>query len=102
MRALRSTMWGGSIIGRAALIAAWLDHIIIRPALCALLPVKAVVALYSSSRGVFLKCLSEGRFAPVAGGTHPITVMGLEFRNDLGNAAGLDKDGVMCEWFWRR
>ena len=25
----------------------------------------------------------------------------MRFRNDLGNAAGLDKDGTMLDWFWR-
>ena len=95
-------MIGSWLVGSLALSAAKIDHYVVRPTITAVFPVRAVVALYASTRGLFLKALSCGRFEPVQsppGASR--SVMGLVFRNDLGNAAGLDKDGVMLEWFWR-
>jgi hypothetical protein len=95
-------MWGDWLVGSLALTAAKLDHDWIRPALTGCLPTRVTTALYSCTRGLFLSALARGQFEPV---TSPPgasrRVMGLLFRNDLGNAAGLDKDGMMLEWFWR-
>ena len=75
----------------------------IRPQLAAVLPHDAFVALYSASRTPFLQTLSS------CSGGHGISsdssavassmvqVMGLSFRNDLGNAAGLDKDASLLD-----
>ena len=90
------------LIGRLALTAAKLDHDWIRPLVTAVLPTRVTTALYSCTRGLFLHALSKSGFEPIASPPGAERrVMGLIFRNDLGNAAGLDKDGVMLEWFWR-
>jgi hypothetical protein len=95
-------MWGDWMVGSMALSAAKLDHDWIRPMLTSVLPTRVTTALYSTTRGLFLHALSKGGFDPVASPPGAERrVMGLLFRNDLGNAAGLDKDGVMLEWFWR-
>merc|ERR1719162_506679 len=69
--------------------------------MCRLLPTRLVVFIYSSSRGWFLWALSSANYGPFDGNTYPVEVLGMRFRNDLGNAAGLDKDGTMLDWFWR-
>jgi len=73
----------------------------LRPAMAHLLSAKAFSDLYSRSRKGYLERLSRSLPEIVDGHTHPVEVMGLKFRNDLGNAAGLDKDGALLELNWR-
>ena len=80
---------------------------IVRPALAAALPEPAFVWLYSASRTKFIEALSRCEsFVPAplppsfANGREK-TVLGLKFRNDLGNSAGLDKDGSLLEFSYR-
>ena len=71
----------------------------VRPVLAAVLPHDAFVCLYSASRTPFLHALgscSAGDGGHLAGSS-PVRVMGLSFRNDLGNAAGLDKDATLLD-----
>ena len=72
----------------------------LRPALAALLPAEAFVALYSASRTPFLGALaaSAGCGALPSAPSIGLRAMGLSFRNDLGNAAGLDKDGTLLDF----
>jgi dihydroorotate dehydrogenase len=71
-----------------------LDHHL-RPLLARVLPRPLFVSLYSRTRAWYIKQLAALRPELVAGDTHPVEAFGLRFRNDLGNAAGLDKDGVL-------
>jgi dihydroorotate dehydrogenase len=73
-----------------------LDHRI-RPLLSRVLPPSLFVKLYSGGRSWYVKRLSKAR-ADVDGAFHQVTVCDLTFRNDLGNAAGLDKDGTLLEF----
>jgi dihydroorotate dehydrogenase len=73
----------------------------LRPILAAVLPPWAVVFIYSASRTLYLKALGCSAFAPASGNYKKTTVMGMTFRNDLGNAAGLDKDGSLLELNYR-
>lgn len=86
-----------------------------RPVLGTLLPADAYIFLYSFFRADFLEALalsvtrvqnrsersvleefnSRGWDDGVSSSTR---AMGLSFRNDLGNAAGLDKDGSLLEF----
>ena len=86
---------------RAALLGlARLDDRL-RPALATALPAEAFVCLYSASRTPFLRALGAsagGDPTPApAAASPPLRAMGLSFRNDLGNAAGLDKDGTLLD-----
>ena len=87
---------------RAALLGlARLDERL-RPALATVLPAEAFVCLYSASRAPFLRALGASAGgdpapAPAAAAAPPLRAMGLSFRNDLGNAAGLDKDGTLLD-----
>eukprot|EP00908_Phaeocystis_cordata_P017821 Transcript_29190.p1 GENE.Transcript_29190~~Transcript_29190.p1 ORF type:complete len:451 (-),score=158.94 Transcript_29190:47-1348(-) len=73
-----------------------------RPILAAMLPAEAFVCLYSASRTPFIKALSASGggqpASPPVGAAERVRAMGLSFRNDLGNAAGLDKDGSLLEF----
>lgn len=108
VRASAATLgaWGGYL----ALTGRWNDpvafHIahadsLIRPLLVQVLPPAAVVALYSGGRGTFVELLSSSVFADIDGAQRPTKAFGLTFRNDLGNAAGLDKDGSMLDFNYR-
>ena len=78
----------------------------LRPAVAALLPAEAFVCLYSAARTPFLQALSIESEAEQAGSapaqttarTSNLRALGLSFRNDLGNAAGLDKDGSLLDF----
>jgi len=74
-----------------------LDHAL-RPLWAQTLPANWTAALYSASRSRFLSMLSDANLGTVAKAQHPVTVMGIPFRNDLGNAAGVDKDGSLLNF----
>jgi dihydroorotate dehydrogenase len=91
--------------GEVALALARVDgHL--RPALATVLPPDIFVAVYSASRSPVIGMLSSQSSASRLGGSvggaqrgaprH--SAMGLSFRNDLGNAAGLDKDGSLLDF----
>lgn len=83
--------------GEVALGLARVDDAL-RPALHMVLPAEAFVALYSSSRAPFLSAMGAAR-CPVDNSLSAWhTAMGLTFRNDLGNSAGLDKDGSLLDF----
>jgi dihydroorotate dehydrogenase len=71
-----------------------LDHQL-RPLLASVLPRSLFVSLYSRTRAWYIKRLAALRPEPVPGDSYPTEAFGLRFRNDLGNAAGLDKDGIL-------
>lgn len=58
------------------------------------------IGLYSKYRPSMLKMLSETK-VDTPPPHHPQTLWGLTFRNDVGNAAGLDKDGSLLEFNYR-
>lgn len=64
----------------------------IRPSLSQNVPAWAFVRAYSISRGPMLHFLSKER-PKVDVPSFPVEFNGLTFRNDLGNAAGYDKNG---------
>jgi len=73
----------------------------LRPGLAIVSPHPIFVWLYSSSRSAFLSLLSHNVMSDVLDDgafPHPRSVFGLRFRNDLGNAAGLDKDGRLLDF----
>lgn len=88
------------LVGNTALLAAGLDGKL-RPLLITLLPTKLVVLIYSASRSTYMGALAAGKYGPFTGAHHPVEVLGLRFRNDLGSAAGMDKDGSLLEWMYR-
>lgn len=88
-----------------ALALARMDHALLRPALGRVLPPDLFIKLYSKTRSSFLKHLAgafEGEQQQAAD-YYPTTLFknGLVFRNDLGNAAGFDKDGSLLEFNYR-
>lgn len=70
----------------------------VRPALAAVLPHSLFVWMYSSSRPLFLSLMSYGGGGVVEEFPAPCTVLGLRFRGDLGNAAGLDKEAALLDF----
>eukprot|EP00483_Globobulimina_turgida_P005034 UN05044 len=86
-----------AIIGSFALYATYVQALL-RPYMVKYLPAELVVFIYSFSRNTYLKCLAKCRVYNcnhLTDKSREITIMGLTFRNDLGNAAGLDKDGSL-------
>lgn len=93
--------------GEVALALARVDSSL-RPILASVLPADAFIAIYSGSRSPVIGMLSNqdsaARLAEArasddaASATKPHLAMGLSFRNDLGNAAGLDKDGSLLDF----
>ena len=79
------------------LTLAKLEHKL-RPMLSSLLPPKFFMEMYSSKRQDFIKALANAVNKPVNNAHHEVNVCGVNFRNDLGNAAGLDKDGSLLEF----
>ncbi len=76
-----------------ALIVTSLEHRV-RSLLAQALPPEEFVKAYSYSRTWFLDMLATTRphvYAP----KNPVEICGVKFRNDLGNAAGFDKDGKL-------
>lgn len=66
----------------------------VRPSLARVLPASSFVAMYSLARSSTLRLLARER--PVLDvPLFPIEFGDLHFRNDLGNAAGYDKDGEL-------
>lgn len=59
---------------------------------------KFFMELYSANRKKFIKSITTALKKPIANAEYPTSVCGLKFRNDLGNAAGLDKDGSLLEF----
>ena len=59
------------------------------------LPSSLYTKIYSASRSWYLDLLAKEIIDPVDGHFNPTSALGLTFRNDLGNAAGLDKDGSL-------
>jgi len=70
----------------------------IRPGLAAILPHTLFVWIYSSSRPLFLSLMSYGVGGTTSDFPCPCSVLGLRFRGDLGNSAGLDKDGTLLDF----
>ena len=90
----------GSFFGTIALFASFIEgHA--RAVLARVLPPQLFVFIYSASRSLYLKALGGGRFGPHDGCYHKTKAMGLVFRNDLANAAGLDKDASLLEFAYR-
>lgn len=76
---------------KKAFVAASLDHLV-RPQLSRILPPDKFVQVYSRTRTWFLDMLASCRpeaYVP----QEKVNIHGVTFRNCLGNAAGLDKDG---------
>lgn len=63
------------------------------------LPAALSTALYSGMRSRFLKQLDVSALA-VAPAERPVALWGKVFRNDLGNAAGMDKDGSLLPFHY--
>lgn len=77
------------------------DHNIIRPLLTKFFPPELVVKIYSYGRDSFLKSLQQSNVkVDVDQITKKVTCFknNLIFRNDLGNAAGFDKDGTLLNF----
>jgi dihydroorotate dehydrogenase len=70
----------------------------LRPMLAAVLPAEAFICLYSATRSPFIKALSGKGAPPTDASAAPVRSIGIVFRNDLGNAAGLDKDGSLLDF----
>ena len=70
----------------------------IRPFMAKSFSPKFFMELYSSNRKKFIESIKTSLKEPIADASYPSTVCGLNFRNDLGNAAGLDKDGSLLEF----
>ena len=78
-------------MNRESLIAR-VDHRVIRPFLASVLRPEDYVKVYSLARIHLLDMLASSEphaYAP----SNPVEVWGLKFRSDVGNAAGMDKDG---------
>ena len=103
-----------SVRGREASLAVRLAHmeLKLRPVLSDVLPHDVYVWLYSASRPAVAWALAQPPISvPTSASTRdgdsderakqcgPRSAMGgLRFRNDLGNAAGFDKDGSLLSW----
>ena len=59
---------------------------------------KFFMEIYSANRKKFIQSITESLNEPIASASYPTSVCGIKFRNDLGNAAGLDKDGSLLEF----
>ncbi|MBP9674742.1 MAG: hypothetical protein KBD63_06560 [Bacteriovoracaceae bacterium] len=73
------------------------DHLMLRPFLQKILNPQAFIASYSLMRPWYLKKLAQVRLEN-ARIEKKVKVVGINFANDLGHAAGLDKDGALLEW----
>jgi dihydroorotate dehydrogenase len=76
------------------------DYLILRPVLTRLLPSAWLIGFYSWARKKIMPTLAHFSAKGVVP-TVPVQCMGLEFRNPLGVAAGLDKDGSMLGFLYR-
>ena len=66
----------------------------VRPSLARVVPANSFVAMYSLARSPMLQLLAKERLA-LDVPSFPVEFGDLHFRNDLGNAAGYDKDGEL-------
>lgn len=82
------------------LCIAKLEHKL-RPLMLRMLPASLNTSIYSAGRKSFIVSLSKLEMEPIAADFHPVKIAGVIFRNDLGNAAGLDKDGSLLEFNYR-
>ena len=73
------------------------EHIL-RPYLARTLSPKFFTELYSTNRKGFLDKIQTLLNYPVSTPRNEVNACGLTFRNDLGNAAGLDKDGSLLKF----
>jgi dihydroorotate dehydrogenase len=73
----------------------------LRPILARILPASFFTKLYVKNRSSFINFLEKSMKETIAGDFHKTEVCGLTFRNDLGNAAGLDKDGSLLEFHYK-
>ncbi len=77
----------------------------LRPLIARFLPPEIVIKIYSASRGSYLKLLADyaSRMPLIEAELNPQTLFknSLLFRNDLGNAAGFDKDGSLLEFNYK-
>ena len=72
-----------------------------RPFLFKVFPKKFMVLAYSLLRNKFLKNLSKQLDERVILENKKISLFNLNFRNDLGNASGFDKDGLLLEFNYK-
>lgn len=79
------------------LALAKLEHKL-RPMMAQFLPPKTFTSIYCAGRNSFIASLSKALKEPIEANFNPVEVAGLKFRNDLGNAAGLDKDGSLLDF----
>ena len=79
---------------------AYLDRYL-RPLLAKVLPPSFFVKIYTKNRDRFLESLTKRLDNSVPITKKPTEIAGLNFRNDLGNAAGLDKDGKLLEFNYK-
>lgn len=70
----------------------------VRPSLATILPHGVFVWMYSVSRPLYLSILAQGFGQSVVEFPAPCTTLGLRFRGDLGNAAGLDKEASLLDF----
>ena len=70
----------------------------LRPLLARVVPPSLFMKTYSAGRGGFIKKLAKELIEAQSGDYRSTKVAGLTFRNDLGNAAGLDKDGSLLDF----
>lgn len=56
---------------------------------------------FSEKRSAFLKALAQEELPTIPVPDRPYENWGLTFRNDVGNAAGLDKDGTLLDFNYR-
>lgn len=66
----------------------------VRPSLAKVIPASSFVAMYSLARSPMLRILARER-PTLEVPSFPVEFGDLHFRNDLGNAAGYDKDGEL-------
>lgn len=92
--------WSGRWDDPVAFHVAHADSLI-RPIVAQVLPAPLFVAVYSAGRSYFINMLARAEFTEIDGTNRPTKAFGLVFRNDLGNAAGLDKDGSMLDFNYR-
>lgn len=69
-----------------------------RPLFTKWFPPSQVVKTYSTQRTPFLNSLAKVSLPEVPPPSRPVELWGLNFRNDVGNAAGFDKDGKLLDF----
>ena len=73
----------------------------LRPLMASLLPACCITKCYSGTRNWYIKKLGSLNIETVEGNFHSKELCGLTFRNDLGNAAGFDKDGSLLAFNYK-